>query len=204
MTSEPFLAWLPAAGDVPTTEPSSPPPSTVSLVTVKPASSSVRCASSALCPVTVGIGTVVAWLPIAMLTVLAPSTLVPGSGSELITLPIWSASPSVWVVVPILRPALVSSVVASARLSPITRGTVTEAGPVPTDSETVVRLLTWVPAAGSVETTLSISSTFDSTFRTSPIRSPAAVSWLRASDSVTPTSEGTATCSGARGPLSTW
>ena len=97
MTSEPFLAWLPAAGDGADHRTVVAAAVEVSWVTVKPASSSVLARRPRSGRPRSGTGTVVAWLPIAMLTVLAPSTLVPGSGSELITLPIWSASPSVWV-----------------------------------------------------------------------------------------------------------
>ena len=146
---------------------------------------------------TVGHGSVVAWLPMAMSTVLAPSTLAPGSGLELTTLPTWSASPSVWRGGADHEARRLEHVGGVGHAEP-EHGHVDQGRPGPDREVTVVRLATWVPAAGLVVTTLPISSTSDSPAATLPTRSPAAMIWLDASDWLADHA-GTATCDGVAG-----
>ena len=162
MTGEPFWTWVPTGGTVPTTEPAAPPGSSSCWSTTKPAASSVLRASIALSPVTSGTATPVGAVPIVMLTGLAPLTGVPALGSELMTFPTCPGSVSAGFWAPTLRPASLSAAVASATLSPTTRGTVTWADPAEDNAtgDAVVLLSNSQPPAPSTTTTAAAASTY--------------------------------------------
>src|SRR3954447_21991037 len=201
--SVPGCTLVPAGGSVLSTSPSSALPSTCSAcwLTLRPAWNSWLAAACRFEPFRSGTTIEVCLAPTTMLTFEPPSTFSPGPGSVLVTLPTWVESVVSWVVVvPSTRPTALSSSPTLSGSSPVSFGTVTSAGPLPTDRLTVARSATWVPGGGSVLMILPVWSTVDSTWLTWPTRRPAWVIWLRASCSTRPVSvAGTATVFGAAG-----